>query len=97
MLEKIKILLGLYSDEKDEALSILISMAKDEAIDYCNLKEYSTKLDSAIIQMVIEKYNRLGTEGTLSVSTSGVSEDYLNGYSKAIVTKLNKNRRVRCV
>lgn len=97
MLDKIKILLGITDDSKDELLSILIGIAKDEAIDFCNLEEYTSKLDSAVIQMVIEKYNKLGTEGVSSVSTNGINESYIDGYSESVLSKLRKNRKVKCV
>lgn len=97
MLEKIKILLGLTNDSKDELLSVLIALCKDEAIDFCNLKEYSAKLDSAIIGMVIERYNKIGTEGVTSVSTNGINESYVDGYSEIVLSKLRKNRKVKCV
>lgn len=97
MLDKIKILLGLTDDSKDELLNVLIGLCKDEAIDFCNLKEYSKKLDSAIIAMVIERYNKMGTEGISSVSTKGINESYENGYSEIVLSKLRKNRKVKCV
>ena len=97
MLDKIKILLGITDDSKDELLSILISIAKDEAIDFCNLEDYTSKLDSAVIQMVIEKYNRLGSEGTLSQSASGASASYDSFYSDKVVRMLNKFRKVKMV
>lgn len=97
MLEKIKILLGLTDDNKDDLLTVLIALCKDEAIDFCNLEEYSTKLDSAVIGMVIERYNRIGTEGVSSVSSSGISESYNDGYSETVLSKLRKNRKVKCV
>ena len=97
MLDKIKILLGLTDDSKDDLLNILIALCKDEAVDFCNLTEYSNKLDSAIIAMVIERYNKLGTEGLSSVSTNGITEDYLTGYSEIVLSKLRKNRKVKCV
>ena len=97
MLEKIKILLGLADDSKDELLSILIALCKDEAVDFCNLTEYNNKLDSATIMMVIERYNKMGTEGLSSVSTNGINEDYINGYSEIILSKMRKNRKVKCV
>lgn len=97
MLDKIKILLGITDDSKDELLSILIGITKDEAIDFCNLEDYISKLDSAVIQMVIEKYNKLGTEGLTSVSTNGINENYIEGYSESVLSKLRKNRKVKCV
>ena len=97
MLEKIKILLGIKDDSRDELLNVIIALCKDEAIDFCNLKEYSNKLDSAVINMVIERYNKLGTEGTTSVSTNGINESYIDGYSEITLSKLRKNRKVKCV
>ena len=97
MLDKIKLLLGLTDDTKDELIQTLIALCKDEAIDFCNLKEYSEKLDSAVINMVIERYNKLGTEGTNSVHTSGITEGYIDGNSEIVLSKLRKNRKVKCV
>ena len=98
MLDKIKILLGLSNTEdQDEILEVLISLCKDEAIDFCNLEEYTEKLDSAVIGMVIERYNKIGTEGITSVSTNGINEGYTDGYSETVLCKLRKNRKVKCV
>ena len=97
MLDKIKLLLGFTDNTKDELISLLIALCKDEATEYCNLDVYSSKLDSAVIQMVIEKYNQMGAEGLTSVSSSGVKEEYSMTYSKQILNKLRKNRKVRCV
>ena len=53
MLDKIKILLNITDDSQDDLLQVLVSLCMDEAIDFCNLSEYTEKLDSAIIAMVI--------------------------------------------
>lgn len=98
MLDKIKILLGLSNtEEQDEILETLVSLCKDEAIDFCNLEAYNNKLDSAVIQMVIERYNKLGTEGLTGVSTNGIKEEHIDGYSETVLSKLRKNRKVKCV
>lgn len=97
MLDKIKLLLGIAGDDKDELIQTLISLCKDEAIDYCNLEEYTSKLDSAVIQMVIERYNRLGSEGLSSTTSSGIKEEYSSNYSNPVIRKLQKNRKVKCV
>jgi hypothetical protein len=47
--------------------------------------------------MVIEKYNRMGSEGTTSQSSSGVSASYDSFYSDKIVRMLNKFRKVKMV
>ncbi len=99
MLEKIKMLLGIAEEDesKDDLINLLISLCKDEAVDFCNLPEYDSKLDSAVISMVIERYNARGTEGLSSVSGSGVNEHYKDGYSSNIISALIKNRKIRCI
>ena len=97
MLDKIKILLGVTGDDKDELLLILISLCKDQATEYCNLDEYSAKLDSAVIEMVIERYNKMGTEGISKAASSGLTEEYMYDFSAPILKKLRKNRKVKCV
>lgn len=99
MLNKIKILLGLADDDesRDEILSVLISLCKDEAVEFCNLDQYSSQLDAAVIGMVIERYNQIGTEGISKVMTNGITEEYMGEYSKPIKEKLIKNRKVRLV
>lgn len=99
MLEKIKILLGIAEEDesKDDLINLLISLCKNEAVDFCNLPEYDSKLDSAVISMVIERYNARGTEGLTSVSGSGVNEHYKDGYSSNIISALVKNRKIRCI
>ena len=63
MLNKLKLLLNC---EDDELLITLINLCKQEAYIYCNLEEYTDALDYIVIQMVIERYNRIGSEGLTS-------------------------------
>ena len=97
MLDKIKLLLSMTDDTADDLLNTLISMCKEEAYIYCNLPEYNTKLDNIVISMVIEKYNRIGSEGSISQSASGISATYDSFYSDKVVRLLNKFRKVRMV
>lgn len=95
MLDKLKLLLNIKDDASDELLAILIALCKEEAYTYCNLDEYDEKLDAIVIQMVIEKYNRIGSEGTTSQSGSGASASYDSFYSEKVVRLLNKHRKVK--
>lgn len=97
MLDKIKILLNIQDDAQDELLSTLMGLCREEAYVYCNLPAYDEKLDFVVIQMVIERYNRIGSEGTTSQSSSGVSADYDSFYSDKVVRLLNKYRKVKTV
>lgn len=98
MLNKIKLLLHKENDESvDELLLTLIALCKDEAYIYCNLEQYDETLDYIVIQMVIERFNRIGSEGTTAQSTSGISTTYDSFYSQKVERMLNKHRRVKCV
>ena len=97
MLDKIKILLNIQDDAQDELLSTLMGLCREEAYVYCNLPAYDEKLDFVVIQMVIERYNRIGSEGTTSQSSSGVSADYDSFYNDKVVRLLNKYRKVKTV
>lgn len=97
MTEKIKLLLNISDDDLDELLTTLIALCKTEACIYCNLDDYTDNLDTAIIQMVIERYNRMGSEGATQQSSSGVSMTYDSFYSDKVRWLLNKNRKVKMI
>lgn len=97
MLEKLKLLLNISGDDSDELIKLLIKLCKEEAYVYCNLDEYDEILDYVVIQMVIERYNRIGSEGTTAQSSSGASATYDSFYSQKVERMLNKHRRVKCV
>lgn len=97
ILEKVQTLLGpaAYGNRKLQTLSVLIEMCKEEAAAYCNLDEYSDKLDNAVVQMVLERYNRLNNEGIDSTNASGIHETFHDGYTASTIKMLQKHRRMK--
>lgn len=93
MLEELKTLLGLTSDD-EPILKILIDLCKTYIVDYCNLKMYDKEFDYLVKQMVCEKWTQLGSEGLASRSFSGVSESFLSNFSESILMSLKKHRRI---
>lgn len=93
MLEKIKLLLGLKDETKNDLLTILIEQAIDEALNYTH-RDSADELDTSIIQMVVYKYNRIGTEGVESENYNGVSFDYTADYPDSIMRGLRAKRKV---
>ena len=93
MLEKIKILLGLTTNDKDSLLKMLITEATDEAILFTH-NNNTNDLDSCIMKMVVYNYNRLGTEGVDSESYSGVNFSYSADYPESIMRQLRAKRKV---
>lgn len=94
MLEKIKMLLGLTSTDKDELLTYLLQNAQEEAINYCHTEDIYG-LENAVSEMVVYKYNMLGSENLNSESYSGVKYDYRGDYPDSIMRQLNAHRKVR--
>lgn len=93
MLEKIKTLLGLAGSDKDALLLVLIENTTREVLEYCHL-DCISNVEYIICEMVVFKYNLLGTEGLNSESYSGVTFSYLTDYPESIVRQLKKHRRL---
>ena len=93
MLEKVKLLLGIADNTKDDLLTLLIEQAIEEAIVYTH-NECVDELNTSIIQMVVYKYNRIGTEGVESEGYSGVSFQYTSDYPENIMRGLRAKRKV---
>lgn len=96
MLNKIIILLGnSYTSQQEALLNLLIEMCKEEAMDYCHLDYYDRSLDSAVIKMVIQQYNRRGSEGLTGLSFSGVSQSFTTDYTDDVIRDLRRHRRIQ--
>ena len=93
MLDKVKLLLGISADDKDDLLTILIEQAIDEALAYTH-NNCVDELNTAIIQMVVYKYNRIGTEGVDTEGYSGVSFAYSTDYPESIMRTLRSKRKL---
>ena len=94
MLRKIKLLLGI--NDEDDLLRLLIQMAEEEIKSFCHIED-TDGLENVIIMMVVEKYNKMGSEGIVSKSYSGVSETVNSDYSEPIMKILRANRRIRII
>lgn len=94
MLNNIKMLLGITGSEKDDLIRFLIDICTDEAKQYCNT-DTADGLETAIIQMVVFKYNRIGTEGLTEESYNSASYSYAEDYPKPILKMLNSKRKLR--
>lgn len=99
MLDKVKIYLGIAASDtsKDALLNLLIDECEAFALDYCHLEEATEPLGEVIILMVLERYNKVGNEGVASANYGGISEEFMEDYSKGIYRRLKTFRKVRVV
>ena len=96
LLDKVKIMLGITSTDKDGLLLLLIEQATEEAVQYTHNESVET-LSAVIVRMVVYNYNRLGTEGVDSEGYSGVSFNYSADYPEAIMRTLRAKRKVQVI
>jgi ribulose bisphosphate carboxylase small subunit len=92
--DRVEILLGTVDASEINRVNELITYCQEEAVAYCNLAAYDASLDSAVVQMVVERYNRIGAEGVNSSSSNGISESYLDGYSAPVMSLLQSKRKL---
>lgn len=94
LLEKIKRRSSAAKNESDELLNDLIDETQEEIKEFTHREDIPPSLEGSLIELVVIKCNRLGTEGISSESFSGVSTSYLNGFPKYIEKKLRKCRKL---
>ena len=88
MLTTIKTYLGLTNTSKDSLLQILIDNAIYYFQDVCNIEFVEADHKTIIVKMVVEDFNRLGSEGisslTFGSSKEATNQEYSDGLSKQI-------------
>lgn len=98
MIDKINCLItqtSLLNDtgfDLSDMLSTLINQCKNEICSYLNTS-YDEKYDYVCIDMVVCRYNRLGSEGMASQKYSDASETYLTEYPDYIMRQLNSFKK----
>ena len=74
MINKIKILLGIT--DNDELLNEIIEITEYKILNYINKKTLPEELEFILIELVISRFNKIGSEGFSSESTDGKSISY---------------------
>ena len=97
MVEEIKILLGdAAKNFTDDRIGLCAKDALAEVEGYCH-RELDYELEIVARRIAIIKLNRINTEGLVSQSFSGSSENYIDGYPIDIQNILNRKRKLKVV
>lgn len=72
-LQDVKTLLDLQSDDKDNQLSLILSMAEKQLLARVDETEIPPALDYIVTEVAVMRFNRLGSEGMASESVEGHS------------------------
>ena len=74
LVNRIKVLLGVT--ENDELINEIIELTKDKILNYINETELPNELEFVLVELAIQRYNRIGSEGIASESVDGKSVSY---------------------
>ena len=97
MIDEIRLLLGeAEGNYSDAQISLCLKWALAEVEAYCG-RTADLELEIIAQKIAVIKLNRLNTEGLLSQSYSGVSENYIDGYPAEILAVLNRKRKIKVI
>ena len=92
LLNRIKVLLGITGN--DELLYEIMELIKSKILSYLNIDELPRELEYILIELSIERYNRIGSEGVSSESVDGRTtsyEDDFENYKQYLDDYMSKN------
>lgn len=87
-LNQVEQVMILTDNENEKLINLLLRKTKKEIENYCK-KPYSDRMENVLVDIVVIKVNRLGTEGLKSQSYSGESESYQDKYPENILRELD--------
>lgn len=93
MLEKLKAYLGITDNSKDSLLNIMLENA--EASFEASTNQPAAAHPTILLKMVVEDFNRYGSEGIASLSFGSGSESVLEDYSAGLQKQIRKLKRMR--
>lgn len=90
-IDTLKTLLQISDNSQDTLLEALLDQCTEEYLR----RTHQTGPDFPIvIEMSIERYNRLGNEGISQMNYSGISEHYFSDYSEKVQKLIRSKTRM---
>ena len=74
LLNRIKTLLQI--NDNDELIYEITEITKEKILNYINEKELPQELEFILIELAIERFNKIGSEGIASESIDGKNVSY---------------------
>ena len=90
-IDTLKTLLQISDTSQDLLLTVLLDQCEAE---YLRRTHQSEADDPIVIEMAVERYNKLGNEGISQMNYSGVSETYFSDYSDKVVKLIRSKTRM---
>ena len=96
LLNRIKVLLGIT--DNDELLNEVIEITKSKILSYIDKTELPKEVEFVLIELAIQRYNRIGSEGIASESVDGKNVSYEDNFESCkqylddYIFRNNKNK-----
>ena len=78
LLNRMKVILGINDNE--ELLLEILDITKSKILNYINEAELPLELEFVLIELAIQRYNRIGSEGVASESIDGKTTSYEDNF-----------------
>ena len=94
LLNRIKVLLGINDYNNAELINEIIELTKSKILNYIDKTELPEELEFVLVELSIQRYNRIGSEGISSESVDGKSVAYeadFEGYKHYLDDYISKN------
>lgn len=82
----------LYPSLDAQVIALVVEQAQLFVLDYCNLEEIPTALESVVLDMCKQDINKLYAEGYNSESAGGSSISYEQDYTANVYKRLKKHK-----
>ena len=92
LLNRIKTLLGI--PDNDELIYEITELTKSKILNYINEVELPLELEFVLVELTVQRYNRIGSEGIASESVDGKSvsyEDVFENYKPYLDDYISRN------
>ena len=74
LLNRIKTLLQI--NDNDDLIYEIVEITKEKILNYINEKELPKELEFVLVELAIERFNKIGSEGIASESIDGKNVSY---------------------
>ena len=94
LLNRIKVLLGINDYDNAELINEIIELTKSKILNYIDKTELPKELEFVLVELSIQRYNQIGSEGISSESVDGKSVSYeadFEGYKHYLDDYISKN------
>lgn len=90
-IDTLKTLLQISDTSQDTLLDTLLDQCEEEFL----LRTHQVVADGpVVIEMAVERFNRLGNEGISQMNYSGISESYFSDYSDKVQKLIRSKTRM---